>query len=249
MGNPSSQPVAPQAPGGFTPARRRALGLVLVMGATAGLAVVGKPRRHPDESRPPMPLEQIFPKAFGAWRSDAAIVGALVRPADEQGKLYGIYDQVLERVYFGPDGERVMLSVAYGTEQSVGLQVHRPEVCYAGGGFKVGEVHKHQLPLADRELPVTRLLATQPGLSEPITYWTLLGDTVENDQGAFRWRQISFGLRGRLLDGMVVRVSTHDHNLGRAWAQQARFARALVQAIDPALRVRVIGVPQQPAAR
>jgi hypothetical protein len=30
-----------------------------------------------------------------------------------------------------------MLSIAYGTDQSTYLHVHRPEVCYAAGGFNV----------------------------------------------------------------------------------------------------------------
>jgi EpsI family protein len=228
----------------INPARRKALVLAAAMGAAAGLAVVGKPSRKPDPSRPSMPLEAIFPKQFAGWQADAG-AASLVRPSDEQGKLYGIYDQVLERVYLGANGERVMLSAAYGTEQSVGLQVHRPEVCYASSGFKVSGVAQHTLPVGDRELPVTRLLAAQPGRSEPITYWALLGDVVESDSRSYRWRQLSFGLRGQLLDGMVVRISTLDQDLDRAWAQHAAFARALVQAIAPELRVRVIGAAQR----
>lgn len=226
----------------FHPARRKALVIAAAMGGGAALAVVGKPSRRLADERPPVKLERVFPERFGEWQV-APTAGALVRPSDETGKIYGIYDQVLERVYMSPAGERVMLSVAYGTEQSVGLQVHRPEVCYPGGGFKVSELTRLTLPIGGRELPVTRLFATQPGRSEPITYWTVLGDTVEGSSRAFRWRQIVSGLRGQILDGMLVRVSTLDTRLERAYALQARFANDLVAAVDPALRVRVIGKP------
>ena len=227
------------------PARRKALVLALAMGGAAGLAIVGRPTRRLADDRPPVKLELIFPSQMGEWRQSSRSA-ALVRPADEQGKLYGIYDQVLERVYIGPQGESVMLSVVYGTEQSTGLQVHRPEICYASGGFKVSGLERFTLSLGERALPASRLLATQPGRSEPITYWTVLGDVVENDTRAFRLRQLSFGVRGQILDGMLIRVSTLDTQLDRAWEQQARFIAALVQSIDPAYRVRVIGVPPSP---
>ena len=227
------------------PSRRKALVLFAAMAGTAGLAVVAKPRRRLADERPPVRLERVFPERFGAW-SVVPSSGALVRPADETGKLYGIYDQVLERIYVDPAGRAVMLSVAYGTEQSVGLQVHRPEVCYPGGGFKISRLNRLSLPIAGTDLPVTRLLATHPGRVEPITYWTVLGDEVENDNRAFRWRQIASGLRGRILDGMLVRVSTIDTDTERAWALQARFADDLVAAVPAALRERVVGKPAAP---
>jgi len=49
------------------------------------------------------------------------------------------------------------------------------------------------------------------------------------------------GLRGKILDGMLIRVSTIDNDIGRAYRVQATFADALVRAIDPGYRMRVIG--------
>jgi hypothetical protein len=49
------------------------------------------------------------------------------------------------------------------------------------------------------------------------------------------------GLRGEILDGMLIRVSTIDRDAERAYRLQAAFADALVRAIDPGYRVRVIG--------
>lgn len=224
----------------LTPNRRKALVLFLSMGGAAALAVARKPSRRLADERPAVKLESVFPETFGGWQM-APIAGGLVRPADETGKVYGIYDQVLERVYIGPQGERVMLSVAYGTEQSVGLQVHRPEVCYPGGGFIVSRLERFGLPLGGRTLPATRLLAKQPGRSEPITYWTVLGDAVENNSTAFRWKQITSGLKGDILDGMLVRISTIDLNVERAYEQQARFAAALMAGIPAASSARVFG--------
>jgi EpsI family protein len=241
MMSPTPPVAKNDGPASGRPARRQALGMALAMGATAGLAWWAKPGRRLDASRPAVRLEMLFPARIGDWRQDTTPSSALVRPADEAGRLYGIYDQVLERIYIGPQGERLMLSVAYGTEQSVGLQVHRPEICYPGGGFKVSGLRRAWLPLPGRALPVTRLLATQPGRSEPITYWAVLGDTVEAGWGSFRWRQLSFGLRGQLLDGLLVRVSTLDLRPERAWETHDRFVAALLQSLGPAERLRVMG--------
>ncbi len=226
-------------------ARRKALVLAAAMGGAAALAVVAKPTRRLADERPPVKLESVFPARFGDWQT-APVAGALVRPADEAGRFYGIYDQVLERIYVHPSGERMMLSVAYGTEQSVGLQVHRPEVCYPGSGFVITRLQRLDLPVAGRPLPGSRLLATHSSRSEPITYWTVLGDVVENDSRAFRWRQLKFGLQGQILDGMLVRISSFDTDPERAWTRQAAFASELVSAVPEALRVRVIGKPAAP---
>jgi EpsI family protein len=222
-------------------ARRKALVLLAGMAGAAVLAEVGKPRRSEAEAAAlAIRLESVFPRAMGGWQVDATR-DMFVRPADQQGKVYGFYDQVLERVYVGPEGEQVMLSIAYGAEQSASLQVHRPEICYAGGGFKVQGLHREAMALAGQSVSVTRLHATRPGRSEPITYWTVLGGEAVQDGGSFRLRQLAFGLRGHMLDGMLVRISSIDADAQHAYQVHERFAQALAAAIDPAMRPRVIG--------
>lgn len=222
-------------------ARRKALAIAAGMGAAAALAHVLKPRSVASGLR----LEQLFPASVGAWQIDQQ-ADVFVRPSDDRGRVYGVYDQVFERVYAGPDGARIMLSVAYGNAQSTGLQMHRPEICYAGGGFQVRGMHQATLRSAGRSLPVTRLHAAKPGRSEPITYWTVLGGEVVKDGSSFRWRRLSSSLRGRLLDGMLVRISSIDPDPKRAYAMHERFAQALLAAIEPSRQVHVAG-PLPPA--
>jgi EpsI family protein len=216
--------------------------MAAAMGATAVLAVFAKPSRTVADVRARQPLEDLIPSDAQGWKLDLRGAG-VIRPAGEQGRVYGIYDQVLERVYVHADGRQVMLSVAYGAEQSVGLQVHRPEICYPGGGFKVQGMHRATMPVAGQPLPVTRLVATMPGRAEPITYWSVLGDVAQEDAAAFRWRQIRFGLRGQILDGMLVRVSTIDADEARAFRVHTEFADALAGAMTAEQRARVIGRP------
>lgn len=223
----------------MSPARRKALVLAASMGAAAALAALGKPVAH--DNVPTIDLDTLFPREFGDWRVDAASE-AFVRPAAQQGKVYQIYDQVLERTFVNSTGQRIMVSAAFGREQSAGMQMHRPEVCYPAGGFKVEGVEPVQLALAGQTVSATRLHAFLPGRSEPITYWTLLGDAVVTDSTAFRLRQLSFGLRRRMLDGLLMRVSSIDSQPARAYVLQSRFADELVRAMRPAERVKVIGV-------
>lgn len=223
----------------ISPARRKALVLAASMGAAAALAALGKP--VPQDDGPALDLDTLLPREFGDWRVDAASE-AFVRPAAQQGKVYKVYDQVLERTFINSKGQRIMVSAAFGREQSASMQMHRPEVCYPGGGFQVEGIEQVQLTLAGQAVAATRLHAFLPGRSEPITYWTLLGDVVVTDSTAFRLRQLSFGMRRQLLDGLLMRVSSIDGQPARAYELQSRFADALVRAMQPAERVKVIGL-------
>lgn len=220
--------------------RRRALIFMLSLGAAAVAAETARPRRRVDRARIALPLASLFPRSFGAWRVDEAVEN-LVRPADEASKVYGIYDQVLERVYTTEDGQRVMLSVAYGSEQSNALQVHRPEVCYAASGFHVSDLQAASIKLGSKSLEAMRLLAAMPGRSEPITYWTVLGDEVVADGGSFRWKRFAKGLGGDILDGMLVRVSSIARDKAPAYALHERFAVELRSAMPPDHVARVFG--------
>ena len=224
----------------MNPSRRTALLAFAAMAAAAGLAAYGKPRRHVDVNAPKVDLDSIFPSRFGTWRLDTASQ-AFVRPSAQQGKRYGIYDQVLERTFVNARDQRVMLSVAFGSEQSASLQLHRPEVCYRASGYEVRGTHAATLQLVERRLPITRLQAELPGRPEPITYWTVLGGAVVADEGSFLIRRLSFAARRELLDGMLVRISSIDPDAAGAFELHRVFAEDLSLALAPANRDKVIG--------
>lgn len=220
--------------------RRRALALAVAMGGTAMFAQWARPPRGASEERTAVALDTLFPQAFGTWTVDE-LSRDLVRPADREGKLYGIYDRLLERTYIDAQGYRIMLSVAFGAEQSASLQLHRPEVCYRYSGYEVGSPQSIHLDLAGRAVPATQLLTELPGRPEPVTYWSVLGGLAARELRDVRWRRVELAMQRERLDGLLVRVSSVDPDPRRAYARQARFADELVRAIAPSDRAKVIG--------
>lgn len=215
--------------------------MAIFMTLTAAFSYAFLPKPQPEaQARANTPLEQLFPSEFGTWRLDPA-AAALIRPAFERARQFQMYDQVLERTYMDDVGHRIMLSVAYGRQQSVGLQMHRPEVCYKAGGFKVSHIEPGELTLLGRAVPVTRLFASLEGRPEPITYWRLLGNEVIADEARFKLRQLSSGGARGIPDGLLVRISSLDDDLPHAYKLQAEFAQAMAQALTPAQRQRVLG--------
>ena len=217
------------------------------MALVAALAWWGRPgASDAAQARAGVPLEALFPVRVGDWVPDPVSSG-MVRPAFEQARQFQMYDQVLERTYVHPSGRRLMLSVAYGRQQSVGLQMHRPEVCYRAGGFTVGEARQVSLQLDGHVLPVTRLMARMPERPEPITYWRLLGDEVVADETGFKLRQFAGGLvRRRVDDGLLVRVSSIHPDAEVGWRAQEAFVRDLARGLNAQQRLRVMGWASAP---
>ncbi|WP_119155430.1 exosortase-associated protein EpsI, B-type [Caldimonas tepidiphila] len=218
----------------------RSLLLMALMLAAAGMAVLAKPTQRLAESGPRVELETLFPKQFGSWRIDES-VPVVLPPPDQQAVLDKIYNQVLARTYVDGEGQRVMLSVAYGGDQSDSMQVHRPEVCYPAQGFQVMSTRADALEIAGRNVAVTRLVTRMGGRVEPLTYWMVVGDKVPATRTQQKLAQLAYGLTGRIPDGMLVRASTIDTDSRRAWEVQDRFLRELAAHVDPARQTRILG--------
>lgn len=227
----------------MTPLRRRALLLALGMGSASALAAWLRP--GPADPAARLDLDTLLPERLGPWRLDPDSV-AFVRAADRRGAQVRLYDQVLERVYLDASGRRIMLSIAYGTEQSADMQLHRPEVCYRAGGFEVGASSTATLALGERALPVTRLMARLPGRPEPITYWAVVGGELDaGSRPSLGQRLAQLGKRRRS-DGLLVRVSSIDPEAVGAWQLHSEFVSAMLQAVAPPARARLLGVPPLP---
>lgn len=214
--------------------------LLALMLSTAGLAQALKPRIYLADELPPLTLAQVVPATMGDWRELPETPVMVVDPG-RQAVIDRIYSQTLTRTYVNPQGYRIMLSIAYGRDQSDGFSVHVPEVCYPAQGFSVLEKHKTALDAGARSLSITRLSTRRDLRWEPVTYWTLTGSIQYRGGIEKKLAEIRYGMHGRIPDGMLVRVSSIDAQPDRAYALQAAFARTLLSALPALLQNRFGG--------
>ena len=219
--------------------------IALCMFAAAGMALALKPTQKVADAGPKVDLEVLIPKQFGDWKIDTTIVPLLADP-EVQAKLDKIYNQTLTRTYVNSRGEHIMLSIAYGGDQSDSMAVHKPEVCYPAQGFQILKSPTIETFATDEgSIPVKRLVATQGQRIEPITYWTTVGGTVAVKGMKWKLQQIKYGLTGKIPDGLLFRVSSIQADDAKAYQTQDAFARDLLKAMTPSGRKRIIGTPGQ----
>ena len=213
--------------------------LVLMMLAYAG-AQAWRPHNRLADTRPKVDLETLFPKAFGDWTIDDRMPVQLISP-DTQALLNKIYNQTLSRTYLNRNGDRIMLSVAYGGDQSDGTRAHRPDVCYPAQGFQIMSAQNSQMTLGTHLLPVRQMVAKQGSRTEPVTYWVTVGDRITVSGTEQKLAQLSYTTRGVIPDGMLVRVSNIDNDPVKSYQLHQRFTLAMVQAIAPQSLSRIVG--------
>lgn len=224
---------------------KKSLIVSLVLGATmAGSAVVAAaltPHVKIADMQAKFNLEDMVPRQFGEWRVDETIVPLQVDP-ETQAKLNRIYNQVLARTYINREGERIMLSLAYGGDQGDNMGVHKPEICYAAQGFEITRQGNDALHTPYGELPVKRLMAVNGARYEPISYWITIGNKAVKPGMDQRLTELKYGLTGTIPDGMLVRISNIDRDPDSAYKVHDRFITELLQAMQAPGRTRLIGV-------
>src|SRR5574340_242582 len=132
----------------------------LCMFAAAGMALALKPTAKVADAGPKVDLEVLIPKTFGDWKIDETITPLLANP-EQEAVINKIYNQTLSRTYVNSRNERIMLSIAYGGDQSDNMAVHRPEVCYPAKGFQILRNRNDVFSTGSGEIPVKRLVAVQ----------------------------------------------------------------------------------------
>ncbi|MET0857559.1 MAG: exosortase-associated protein EpsI, B-type [Telluria sp.] len=218
--------------------------LGVAMAATTALTGALTPTVRLSQQQAQFSLDQMIPASFADWAVDASIVPLKADP-ERQSVLEKIYDQTLSRTYVNQAGERVMLSIAYGGDQSRALQVHLPEVCYVAQGFDMLKVGDGALSTRYGQVPVKRLVARQNSRNEPITYWITVGDKAVKSSFEQKLQRLAYGLSGKIPDGMLVRVSTIQADETAAYRLQDRFVGQMLAALQRKDRVRLLGAVAQ----
>ena len=92
------------------------------------------PKAKIADQEPKINLETMIPQQFGDWKVDETIVPLQVSP-DLQAALDKVYNQTLTRTYVNSRDERIMLSIAYGADQSDNVRSICPKAATADKGL------------------------------------------------------------------------------------------------------------------
>ena len=207
--------------------------VLMIIAALAAWQMI--PTRHWGGERSLPDLERAVPQTFGEWHVVSTNATPVVDPTVTQ-RLGDIYDQTLARTYENAQGYQVMLSIAYGWEQSRTLQIHRPEVCYVAQGFSVSDTEKVPLQLGIGSIPAMRMRSSLGSRIEPVTYWIRIGDLIVRGNVEQGMARMGYGLRGFIADGLLFRISSIDSDPSRAFAVQREFVQALLDNLTPGQR-------------
>lgn len=209
--------------------RRRDLMLGLPLVAAAAGAAALTPREQLN-LRGPHKIADMVPLSFAGWHVTPS--NAVVLPKPRKGSLADtLYGEQVSRLYLGDNRLPVMLVIAYGDTQSDALQLHRPEVCYSAVGFQISSSSRIEVPLQHGAvLPARRLTATSNDRTEPILYWTRIGDYLPTNGTEQRLMKLRTEMRGFIADGVLVRLSTVGDPSPETFDGLQEFAAAMLAA-------------------
>jgi EpsI family protein len=224
------------------PARLLPAILMLVMMLVSPLlAGMLRPTTRVADGKPPVDLESMIPAHFADWQQDLHSNISVANPQQTE-LLNQLYGQLLSRTYINNSGYRIMLSIAYGGNQSDAMQVHRPEVCYQSQGFALWSTTSDVMATSVGTVPVTKLVASLGQRYEPVTYWTTVGETAVKTGIHKKLIEMEYRLTGTIPDGLLFRVSSIDGDSMSAFELQAQFIDQLLQSVKPGDLSRLAGI-------
>jgi len=218
----------------------------LLVATAVGVASMRPVYQGTDSDQSPR-LGTMIPEQFTGWQALSRISPLVIDPR-VTSRVEETYAETVERVYRGPGGQMVMLSVAYGTHQlHDSLQAHRPEYCYRAQGFTVEQSHDTSIQTDAGPLKVRRLLTRRAERFEPVTYWMMVGRRAVLPGLGRQLAQLAHGLRGEIPDGLLVRVSSLAATPDEAWSLHEHFITDLLRALQPAHLDRLAGLHEPQA--
>ncbi|MGE5452631.1 MAG: exosortase C-terminal domain/associated protein EpsI [Acidobacteriota bacterium] len=183
---------------------------------------------------------QLLPQHFGEWITVPNASAAVVNPVQAE-MIERIYSETVARAYVSRrTGRAIMLSLAYGRDQSTDTQLHTPDMCYPSQGFRVESMHKSLLQTAWGALPAVQMQTIMGQRSEPLTYLVRTGDVVTDGSLQRNLARLGLAVRGFKMDGLLIRVSEVTRSPD-AFEMQARFLNELLASMSDRDRAKFIG--------
>lgn len=221
--------------------RLRDIVLLVLMIAAAVLALALRPTEKLADQGQKMDLESMVPHGFGDWQELQQKHVEVINPQQVE-QLSKLYAQTLSRSYINNDGVIIMLSIAYGTNQSDGVALHYPEVCYPAQGFQLLANESAKVETDYGNIRVRHLVTRLGDRYEPVTYWSTLGNQVVQGSMETKIAQLKYGFRGQIPDGLIFRVSSISRDANQGYEAQSRFVRDLVKSLSNGSRLRLTGL-------
>jgi len=221
--------------------------VALMLGSVAA-SEWAKPVKHWSDAIGTPHYAELMPKSFGDWEGLDNAGRTMVNPVQEQ-RLMELYTETLARAYVNKrTGRVIMLSVAYGKDQSSDTQLHTPEQCYPSQGFKVVQREDHDIQTPYATIPAVRML-TELGdqRTEPLTYFIRVGNGLVRGSKDRNLARLNMAVKGYLVDGALFRVSEvtrADDSL----ALQEQFIKEMLASMSTQARGRVLGGLATPGA-
>jgi EpsI family protein len=152
-------------------------------------------------------LETFVPRQFGDWREVSNPYAQVKLTTDPNENLVGPYDQTVMRTYVNSKGEQVMLALAWVRSQRQEVKVHRPELCYAAQGYIIQSDKTVSFDSVAKHVKGKHMVATSNLGGEAVAYWIRIGSIYSESAYETRTHIFTEGLRGNILDGILVRAS------------------------------------------
>jgi EpsI family protein len=180
----------------------------LLLVFTAVSAVIATPKFNA-LAKPPV-LENVVSKQLGEWKEKPSLYAQVSVNTYAQAISDAIYDQVLMRTYQDQSGSQVMLALAYAGEQRQEIKIHQVEVCYPAQGFQLISMQNHVFNIKGYPTPINgkQLIFKKGNKIEAVSYWIRLGNSFPMSGLQMRLKILREGLKGKIDDGVLVRVST-----------------------------------------
>ncbi len=204
------------------------------------LAVVLKPVEKLADNGEKVDLSAMIPSKFKDWGVDTNTPAQILSP-EVEANLNKTYDQILSKTYVNQQGEKIMLTIAYGSAQTQDLKAHRQEICYRAQGYSIDMLRHENMQISNKNIPVTRMYATQRGRNEPVTYWFTMGNQVVLSRTERFLVQLKYALSGYIPDGFLIRISNLANDPENAFLKHEEFISTLISSTSTATSTRLLG--------
>lgn len=216
---------------------------IALMWGSVLLAEWMKPRKYWADAVGDPHYETLVPTRFGDWERLPDAGGRVVSPTQEE-YLLSLYSEIYAHSFVHkPTGRVLMLSIAYGRDQTNDSQIHTPEACYPAQGFRTEKREPHDVMTDFGAIRSVRMMTSMGAQrKEPLTFFIRVGDKVARGSKERNLQRLAMAVRGYRIDGMLLRVSEITRNES-PFALQDQFINDLLRNVDAEGRKRFIGEP------